>query len=265
MSEGANKCKADKIAPGGEEGEVLLVDLAAEEEAEKFEPFDGVQAASSWMKRPLRQAELEQIEARGMLEGALQTLGSLEAVEQSLRERREGEAARKVDEVERAAQEKQRRLHEVKAAALAQSAELPGAGTTTWKLEVPATMVPREHVWTLEDLDFARVRMDEVPFVDALDEEFEMGGVGEATFEYVCDAASGVNVVDEADEAGMPARVFEANACLAEFGRTHDDFERHVVWMLNAVATMTMVAADGRASKIACAKAIRVGCSTWGT
>ncbi|ETV98372.1 hypothetical protein H310_09063 [Aphanomyces invadans] len=44
----------------------------------------------------------------------------------------------------------------------------------------------------------------------------------------------------------MPARVFEANACLAKFGRTHDDFDLHVVWMLNAVATMTMVAADGR-------------------
>ncbi|ETV90047.1 hypothetical protein H310_15120 [Aphanomyces invadans] len=107
-------------------------------------------------------------------------------------------------------------------------------------------MVPREHFWTLVDLDFARVRMEEVQFVDASDEAFGMAGLGEATFEYVCDITSYVNIVDEADEAGMPARMFEANACLAKFGRTHNDFERHVVWMLNAVATMTMVTADGR-------------------
>ncbi|ETV90049.1 hypothetical protein H310_15122 [Aphanomyces invadans] len=85
--------------------------------------------------------------------------------------------------------------------------------------------------------------MEEVQFVDASDEAFVMGGLGEATYEYVCDVTSDVNVVDE---VGMPARVFEANVCLAEFGRTHDVFERHVVWTLNAVATITLVAADGR-------------------
>ncbi|RHY30516.1 hypothetical protein DYB32_004250 [Aphanomyces invadans] len=146
------------------------------------EPFEVVQAASSWMKRPEGQAELKRIAARGMLETALQTLGSLEAVEQLLRERRKEEAARKADEAERAAQEEQRRLREVKAAAQAQSAEMP-------------------------------VRMDEVRFVDASDEVLGMGGVSEATVECVCDATSDVNVVDE---AGMPARVFEANACLAK-------------------------------------------------
>ncbi|RHY23371.1 hypothetical protein DYB32_009220 [Aphanomyces invadans] len=194
MSGGANNRKADEIATGGEEGEVLLVDLTGEEEAETPEPFEAVQAASSWMKRPEGQAELVRIAVRGMLEGALQTLGSLEAVEQLLRERREEDAARKADEAERAAQEEQ-------------------------------------------------LRMDEVQFVDDSGEAFRMGGVGEATFEYVSDATSDVSVVDEAVK---PARVFEANAYLAEFGRTHDDFEGHLVWMLNAVATMTIVAADGR-------------------
>ncbi|RHY25218.1 hypothetical protein DYB32_008459 [Aphanomyces invadans] len=116
MLGGANKRKADEIAP---------------DEAETPEPFEAVQAASSWMKRPEGQAELERIAARGMLEGALQTKGSLEAVEQLLRERREEEAARKADEAEQAAQEEQRRLREVEAAARAQSAELPGAATTT--------------------------------------------------------------------------------------------------------------------------------------
>ncbi|ETV94921.1 hypothetical protein H310_11567 [Aphanomyces invadans] len=149
------------------------------------------------MKRPEGQAELKRIAARGMLETALQTLGSLEAVEQLLRERRKEEAARKADEAERAAQEEQRRLREVKAAAQAQigSARDDGAAGT------------------LEHLDFARVRMDEVRFVDASDEVLGMGGVSEATVECVCDATSDVNVVDE---AGMPARVFEANACLAK-------------------------------------------------
>ncbi|RHY29073.1 hypothetical protein DYB32_005465 [Aphanomyces invadans] len=63
-----------------------------------------------------------------------------EAVEKSLRGRREEEAARKAEEAERTAQEKQRRLREVEAAVRAQSAELPGAATTTWKSEEPATM-----------------------------------------------------------------------------------------------------------------------------
>ncbi|ETV91543.1 hypothetical protein H310_13925 [Aphanomyces invadans] len=161
------------------------------------------------MKRLEGQAELKQIAARGKFEGALQTLGSLEAVEQLLSERRDEEAAQKAEE-----------------------------------LEEPATVVPREHFWTSEDLDFARVRTDEVPFVDG--EAFGIVGVGEATFEYVCNAASDVNVDDEADDAGIPLRVFEANAYLAEFGRTHYDFERHILWMLSAVVTMTMVAADGR-------------------
>ncbi|RHY27718.1 hypothetical protein DYB32_006579 [Aphanomyces invadans] len=123
---------------------------------------------------------------------------------------------------------------------------MPSAATTTWNFEEPAAIVPRENFWTLEDLEFARVRMDEVQFVDHSGEEFGMGGVGEATFEYVSDATSDVSVVDEADEAVKPARVFEANAYLTEFGRTHDDFEGHLVWMLNAVATMTIVAADER-------------------
>ncbi|ETW03792.1 hypothetical protein H310_05158 [Aphanomyces invadans] len=60
--------------------------------------------------------------------------------------------------------------------------------------------------------------MDEVQFVDDSGEAFGMGGVGEATFDYVCDATNDVNVVDEADEAGIPARVLEANAYLAELG-----------------------------------------------
>ncbi|RHY24376.1 hypothetical protein DYB32_008968 [Aphanomyces invadans] len=119
MAQGANKRKADEIAPDGEEGEVLLVDLTGGEEAETPEPFEAVHATSSWMKRPEGQTELERIATRGMLEGALQTLGSLEAVEQLLRERREEEAARKADEAERAAQEEQRRLREVEAAAQA--------------------------------------------------------------------------------------------------------------------------------------------------
>ncbi|ETW02064.1 hypothetical protein H310_05676 [Aphanomyces invadans] len=54
----ANKRKADEIAPDGEEGEVLLVDLTGEEEAETPEPFEAVQAVSRWMKRPEGQAEL---------------------------------------------------------------------------------------------------------------------------------------------------------------------------------------------------------------
>ncbi|RHY26751.1 hypothetical protein DYB32_007324 [Aphanomyces invadans] len=229
MSGGTKKRKADDISPGGEEDEGLLVDLTGEDEAETPVPFEAVQAASSWMKRPDDQAELERIAARGMLEGALQTLGLLEAVEQLLRERREEEAVRKAEEAERAVQEEQHRLREVESAALVQSAEMPGATTTTWKFEEPATMVPHEHFW--KPLD------------------------------YVCDATSDVNVVDEADEAGIPEREFEANAKLAEFGRTHDDFWRHVLWMLNAVATMTMVAADGRwFARNKGRKAIQVGC-----
>ncbi|ETW06109.1 hypothetical protein H310_03702, partial [Aphanomyces invadans] len=73
---------------------------------------------------------------------------------------------RKAEEAERAVQEEQHRLREVESAALVQSAEMPGATTTTWKFEEPATMVPHEHFWKLEDLDFAQVRTDEVQFVD---------------------------------------------------------------------------------------------------
>ncbi|ETV92810.1 hypothetical protein H310_13024 [Aphanomyces invadans] len=113
-----------------------------------------------------------------------------EAAEKLLRERREEEAARKAEEAERAAQEKQRRLREVEAAARAQSAELSGAATTTWKSEEPATMF---NLWTTRP-------------------KRSMDGVGKTTFDYVCRATSDVNFVDEADKAGMPARVFEANA-----------------------------------------------------
>ncbi|ETV93285.1 hypothetical protein H310_12713 [Aphanomyces invadans] len=154
------------------------------------------------MKRPEGQEELEQTAARGMLEGALQMLGSLEAVEQLLCERREEEAVRTVNN------------------SVGAKRKLLGAETTTWKFEEPAKMVPRVLWWTLKDLDFERVRMEEVQLVDDLSETFGMDGVCEATFDFVSDATSDVNAVDEGNESGILARVFEDDAYLAEFWRT---------------------------------------------
>ncbi|ETW00302.1 hypothetical protein H310_07675 [Aphanomyces invadans] len=178
---GTSKRKADEIASGGEEDEVLLVDLTGEE-AETPEPFKAVLAASSRMKRPEGQAELERIVAQGMLEGALQTLRSLEAVEQLLRERREEEAARKLN--------RRSRLLKKRSVDSAKLKQQHGRKVRN----CPVLWRRRESLKSLDDDDSS--------------EAFGMGGVGEATFDCMCDSTSDADVVDDIELGVQRQRVF---------------------------------------------------------